>query len=108
MQNKRRGLKPWFTACIVFILVCLCFFPVGRTTAYISDLSNTCENVFVGVTESETQPSKTTEPSEKTTVYRDTGITSPPTHAENTELIAAVACLIFSGLLILISSKRKK
>lgn len=108
MQNKRRGLKPLVAACTVFILVCLCFLPVGRTVAYISDLSNTCENVFVGVTESETQPPKTTEPSEETTVYRDTGAVSPPTHAENTELAAAAACLAFSGLLILISSKRKK
>lgn len=106
MQGKKRKLKKALAAALVFIIACPCFLSAGRTAAYISDFSNTCENVFVGVTQAQTQTPH--EQESETTVHHDTGKVSPPTGDGSFDAPVVIACIAFCAVLIIVSPKIRR
>lgn len=100
---------------LVLCVICTCFLNVGRTSAYVSDISNTVVNTFSGEditepTSEQTTQAETQEP-ETVTTYVDTSPVSPATgKSESAALAVAVAAFfVCSGFLaIKCTGKNKK
>ncbi len=126
MFVKKHKFRKVLAAVLLFCLVCSCFLTFGRTSAYITDSSNTCLNTFTGeevtepstepTTEPDTQPQEpTTQPAdesttakpETTTAYVDSSPVSPATGAPDTQLVIGILCTLVIGIAFALTGKVK-
>lgn len=112
MFIQKHRFRKMLTVVLLFCLVCSCFLTFGRTSAYITDSSNTCYNTFSGetVTEPTTVPSQetTTQQSENSTVYVDQSLISPPTGAPDIQILLGLVCTLAIGIMLSFTRGLKK
>ncbi len=101
-MDKKQKKKSALAAVLVLCVICTCFLDFGRTSAYVSDISNTVVNTFSGedVTEptSEQTAQEETQESETAATYVNTSPISPNTGSSGAAAFSGlIAALLVSG-----------
>lgn len=117
---KKYKLRGVLISLLILYFLCSCFLTFGRTSAYITDLSNTCVNTFSAETVEDEQPTDTVdeqtteqtthEKADGSTVNVDKSPISPETGDYYRPAAVAFSCgaVICAGLLLKRKSKEKK